>query len=137
MLTPTDERNVLDSLPLKFERHEILEMAAALQADLAEDEPGLSTKAKVHRHGRTHQRLLVALPFLFRSIVNGTYRPEVVNAILDARDQMEAGVDKKQALDGVIRRAVDEVNAIRAQSGPPTTRAAPEGSARSADTETS
>lgn len=137
MLTPTEEREVLRDLPAKFERDEIFGMVAALQADLAKDEPGLDDKTKVFRHGKTHKRLLVSLPLVFRSVCRGTFRPAVIDNILAARELMDRGVDKKEAMEFMIKRAVDEVNGLRrAQSGRPSIQAPP-ATAESPDTQTS
>lgn len=113
VVTPSKEKQILDALPEKYTREQIFSMIKALQKDLEADEPGLSLKIKVHRHSVKHADLLVGLPMLYRTVCMGKYRPAVVEAILDARDEMELGSTKEVALENLIRRAVDEVNDIR------------------------
>lgn len=71
---------------------------------------------KVKAFSTDHAELLHSYPMLYRSVCRGTLRPEVLKNLLDARDQMQRGVDKKTALDGLIVKAVDEVNALKSNS---------------------
>ena len=107
--TPKDERDTLAALPDRYDREEIHAMCDALIVDIQQDPPGLTSEQRVHRHARKHRFLLVAMPFLFRSICRGTYRRHVVDAILDARDKMDAGTHKDKALEELIVYAVKDV----------------------------
>jgi hypothetical protein len=116
MMTPSDEMCVLRSLPETFTKDQVFSMIAALQADMAKESPPRSWQDRVKRYSVSHGTLLVAYPMLYRSVCRGSYRPSVVDALIDARDAMASGVSKKDALETVIRRAVDEVSQLREQS---------------------
>lgn len=104
---------MLDSLPSQFSRDEIYSMIHALQDDVEKEEPPMAYEQRVRAYSQNHKKLLFSMPTLYKSVLRGTYRPYVVETILDARDAMQRGQSKKEALDTVIRKAVDEVNEIR------------------------
>jgi hypothetical protein len=111
--TPQDERNTLNQLPERFSREEITKMVDALRSDVANDDPATPSNVRVHKHAHKHKVLLVAMPMLYRTICKGTYRQEVIDAILDARDAMDNGLTKEQGLEKLIKTAVDNVNSFR------------------------
>lgn len=88
-----------------------------LVADLTKacEAHGGTQAEKVKAFSEEHAELLHSYPMLYRSICRGTLRDEVLKNLLDARDQLEQGVDKKTALDALIVKAVDDVNAIKAE----------------------
>lgn len=112
-LTPLDEVKTLEQLPERFTREEIFAMVEALQKDINQEGQGLSAESKVHRFAPRHRVLLVAMPFLYRTVCRGTYRREVVDAVLTARDMMDQGVSKEKAFEQYVKTAVDDVNRLR------------------------
>lgn len=114
-ILPGEEKSILDSLPPKFSRQEIFAMVDALQQDVAQESPPLSFEERVRTYQDKHKVLLFSMPLLYRTVCKGTYRPYVVEVILDARDAMERGMSRQDALDQVIHSAVDEVNDLRGQ----------------------
>jgi hypothetical protein len=113
MLTPTEEMRVLRELPESFSKAEIFAMIDTLQDAIKNERAPKSWTDRVKDYSYAHSRLLVSYPLLYRSVCRGTYRPEVVEALLDAREHMASGMSKKDALDIVIRRAVEEVTETR------------------------
>lgn len=111
-----DERAILASLPQRFSRTEFYGMIEDLKKDIDAEEPPCATwQDRVKHHRTKHHKLMFTSPSLYRIVCRGEFRPAVLNNILDARDRMEAGMPKKEALDGLIKVAVDEVNGIRAR----------------------
>lgn len=123
--SPAEEGQIVDSLPERFSREEIMTMINNLRSDMAAESPPLAFKDRVYSYAHKYKELLYGMPFLYRTILKGTYRESVVKAILDARDAMESGVRKDKALEGLITRAVDEVNEIRESERVDTTESAP------------
>jgi hypothetical protein len=114
-LTTAEVKDRLEELPHRHTKAEILALVEALQADLRQDKEADGDFAKkVQRHAGKHAELFFSYPMLYRTAVKGTFRPVVLDIIMDAREAIEAGRQtKKEALDVVIRRSVDEVNAYR------------------------
>lgn len=113
-MTTAQVQDKLEELPHRHTKEEIVALVEALQADVCKDEPGLEFAKKVQRHATNHKELFFSYPMLYRTVVKGTYRPVVLDIIMDAREAIESGRQtKKEALDEVIRRSVDEVNAFR------------------------
>ncbi len=110
---PGEEKSYIESLPSRFSRQEIFEMIDRLREDVAQEDPPLKFEERVRTYQDKHKKLLFSMPLLYRTVLKGTYRPFVVETILDAREAMERGVAKDKALEEVIRKAVDEVNDIR------------------------
>jgi hypothetical protein len=53
---------------------------------------------------------------LYRTICKGTYRKVVLDILLDAKQAIQSGEkSKKDALEEVIRKSVDEVTEFRAK----------------------
>ena len=115
-LTPSQLQDNLNALPAHNSNEKIMAMIEALQADIRDDPPGLSFTQTTHRHADTHREIFLSYPMLFRTICKKTYRKEVLDILLKAKRDMDAGEkDKKEALEQVIRESVDEVTAIRAK----------------------
>lgn len=108
-----NETAILNELPERFSRDEILRMCNELKKETDEESPRLSMKERVYRYAEKYKYLLFGMPFLYRTILMGTYREEVVNNILDARERMERGMSKEEALEKLIEKAVEEVTDIR------------------------
>lgn len=106
----------LDALPPSHTRNEIMDMIRRLQADMESDDPNSSFTERVHRHADAHKELFFSYPMLYRTVIKGSFRPVVLDILLDAREAMQRGHDKKEVLDGVIKKAVDDVNAYRKSS---------------------
>jgi len=116
-MTPVEVRASLDQLPSVHTKEQIVGLIEALQSDLQKDTPGLTFTQTIHRHSSSHKELFFSYPMLFRSVCKRTYRPLVLDILLDARFAMERGEkNKKEALDEVIRKSVDEVTALRKQN---------------------
>ena len=116
-MTTAQVQDQLEELPHRHTKAEIVALVEALQADLRQDdEPDLSFAKKVQKHATKHRELFFSYPMLYRTVVKGTYRPVVLDILMDAREAIESGrKTKKEALDEVIRRSVDEVNEYRRQ----------------------
>jgi len=113
-MTPEKIRASLNELPSSHTKLQIVGMVEALQADMAKDAAGLSFTQTVHRHSTAHKELFFSYPMQYRTVCRGTYRPVVLDILLDAKFAMDSGAkNKKEALDEVIRKSVDEVNAFR------------------------
>lgn len=109
-----DVKRNLEELPSHHTKQDILCLIEGLQADVKDDPPGLGFTDKVKRHADKHKELFFSYPMLYRTICKGTYRQVVLDILLDAKEAIESGrKTKKEALDGVIKNAVDEVNQIR------------------------
>ena len=110
-------RDSLNELPSSHTKEQIVGMIEALQADMQNDAPGLTFTQTIHRHSTAHKELFFSYPMLFRTVCKKTYRPVVLDILLDAKFAMESGEkNKKEALDEVIRKSVDEVTAFRADN---------------------
>lgn len=113
-LTPSQVRDELDELPTTHTRAQIFALVDRLQKDMQDDPPDLTFTNRVHRHADKHKELFFSYPMLFRSVCKGTFRPVVVDILMDAREAMENGrKSKKEALEDVIRKSVDEVKEAR------------------------
>ena len=113
-MSPAEVRASLDALPSSHTKMQIVCMVEALQEDMKKDAPGLSFTQTVHRHSSAHKELFFSYPMLYRTVCRGTYRPVVLDILLDAKFAMDSGEkSKKEALDDVIKKSVDEVNAYR------------------------
>ncbi len=110
MLTPSEEVRILNSLPERFERHEIYAMVDALQKDIAQETTPLAPERRVHRYAYKHRILLVSMPFLFRSICRGTFTRDMVDMALSMRDHMDNGMSKELAFNTFVQNVVDKVN---------------------------
>ena len=109
-------RASLNELPSSHTKEQIVGMIKALQADMENDPPGLTFTETVHRHSTPNKEMFLYYPMLFRTVCKKTYRPVVLDILLDAKFAMESGEkNKKEALDEVIRKSVDEVTALRAK----------------------
>lgn len=116
-LSPQQVRESLKELPSSHTKGQIVGMIEALQADMENDPPGLTFTETVHRHSTPHKEMFFSYPMLFRTVCKRTYRPVVLDILLDAKFAMESGEKNKQeALEEVIRKSVDEVTALRAQN---------------------
>ena len=116
-MTPQEFCASLDQLPSAHTKEQIVGLIEALQTDLRKDAPGMTFTQTVHRHSFAHKELFFSYPMLYRTVCKGTYRPVVLDILLDAKFAMERGEkNKKEALDEVIRKSVDEVTAFRAQN---------------------
>lgn len=95
-------------------RKEIFASIDRLQQDIRKEETPLTLQQRVYKYSmdKDHALFLRQYPRLFRSVCKGSYRPEVVNILLDARDQLEQGVCRQEVLDHVVRRSVEEVKSI-------------------------
>jgi hypothetical protein len=70
----------------------------------------------VHKHANGHKELFFSYPMLYRTICKGTYRKVVLDILLDAKQAIQSGEkSKKDALEEVIRKSVDEVTEFRAK----------------------
>lgn len=115
-LTSSQLKDNLDELPTHHTKEDILRLIEALQTDIKNDPPEMTFTQKVHKHADAHKELFLAYPMLFRTICKGTYRQVVLDILLDAKEAIESGrKTKKEALDNVIKEAVDEVTALRQQ----------------------
>ena len=116
-LTPQQVRAFLDELPSSHTKEQIVGMIEALQSDMQADAPELTFTQTIHRHCDAHKELFFSYPMLFRTVCKKTYRPVVLDILLDAKFAMDSGEkNKKDALDEVIRKSVDEVTAFRADN---------------------
>jgi len=112
-MTPEQIHASLNELPSSHTKLQIVGMVAALQADISLTE-GLGFTQTVHRHSTAHKELFFSYPMLYRTVCRGTYRPVVLDILLDAKFAMDSGAkNKKEALDEVIQKSVDEVNVFR------------------------
>ena len=115
-LTPSQVQDTLNELPAHHTKEMIVSMVDALQADIKLDPPGQTFTQTVHKHANKHKELFFSYPMLFRTICKGTYRQTVLDVLLDAKQAIESGQkNKKEALEQVIRKSVEEVSAIRAK----------------------
>lgn len=111
---PSQVKRHLEELPSHHTKEDIMRLVENLQADIAKDSPNLDFLDKVKKHADTHKELFFSYPMLFRTLCKGTYRKVVLDILLDAKQAIEAGTKtEKQALDDVIKKAVDEVNELR------------------------
>ena len=113
-MTPKQVNDKLDELPTQHTKKEIMALIEALQASIREDPSGMSFTETVHKHANGHKELFFSYPMLFRTICKGTYRQVVLDILLDAKFAMESGQkNKKEALEEVIKKSVDEVTELR------------------------
>ena len=116
-MTPEQIRASLKELPSSHTKEQIVGMIDALQTDIQKDAPGMSFTQTIHQHCDGHRELFFSYPMLFRTVCKKTYRPVVLDILLDAKFAMDSGEkNKKEALDEVIRKSVDEVTAFRADN---------------------
>lgn len=114
-----DLKRDLEELPSRHSKQDIVRLIEGLQADIKNDPPGLNFTDKVKRHADQHKELFYSYPMLYRTICKGTYRRVVLDILLDAKEAIESGAKtKKEALDGVVKEAVDEVNRFRQNNHP-------------------
>lgn len=122
---PVDLVAQLEALPKRHSKPEIVALVESLQKDVAST-PDMTFAQKVQHHSTKHMELYLSYPMLYRTVVKGTYRPHVVNVLLDARDSIESGqATRDQALETVIKQSVDEVNRLRAQTPDPSSASVP------------
>ncbi len=113
--TPQELKDNLDALPERHSKTQIQDLVASLQADITSGPNNLNFAEKVHHYSNRHKELFCSYPMLYRTVCKGTYRPYVLDVILDSRDAMERGDwTKEKALEETIKKAVDEVNSLRA-----------------------
>lgn len=99
-------------LPNRHTKEEITTMIENLQRDL-EQCPELGHAEKVHRFSTKHKELLFSYPMLYRTVCRGTYRPTVLNTIMELREMMESGqLDRKQAVEELVKKSVDDVKGL-------------------------
>jgi hypothetical protein len=109
-----DVKRDLQELPSHHSKQDIVRLIDGLQADIKNDPPGLSFTEKAKKHADQHKELFFSYPMLYRTICKGTYRRVVLDILLDAKEAIESGQKtKKEALEDVIKEAVDEVNHFR------------------------
>ncbi len=112
--TTSGVKRHLKELPSTHTKEDIVRLIDGLQADIRHDTPGLSFTETVKKHADQHKELFFSYPMLYRTVCKGTYRRAVLDILLDAKEAIESGAKtKKEALDSVITRAVDEVNELR------------------------
>jgi hypothetical protein len=111
--TPKQVSSALDELPDTHTKEDVVRLIEALQDDIRQDPPGLTFTETVHKHADQHKEIFFSYPMLFRTICKGSYRKQVLDILWDAREAMQSGRSKKEALDDVIKRAVDDVSEIR------------------------
>lgn len=115
-MTPGQVQRTLDELPTTHTKEDIMVLIKNLQADIQNDPPGMTFTETVHKHANEHKELFFSYPMLFRSVCKGTYRQVVVDILLDAKQAIDSGrKSKKEALEEVIKKSVDEVTATRAK----------------------
>ena len=115
-MTPEQVRESLKELPSSHSKEQITGLITALQADMENDPPELTFTQTVHRHATAHKELFFSYPMLFRSVCKRTYRQVVLDVLLDAKHAMDCGEKtKKEALEEVIKKSVDDVTAFRAK----------------------
>lgn len=115
-MTPAQIKDKLEELPMQHSKEEIMALIEALQASIRDDPPGMSFTETVHKHANDHKELFFAYPMLYRTICKGTYRQVVLDILMDAKQAIESGQkSKKEALEEVIKKSVDEVTDFRSK----------------------
>ena len=95
-MTPLEVRASLNQLPPAHTKEQIVDLIEALQSDLQKDAPGLNFTQTIHHHSSNHKELFFSYPMLFRSVCKRTYRPLVLDILLDAKLAMEAARKTKK-----------------------------------------
>jgi hypothetical protein len=95
-MTPLEVRASLNQLPPAHTKEQIMDLIEALQSDLQKDAPGLNFTQTIHHHSSNHKELFFSYPMLFRSVCKRTYRPLVLDILLDAKLAMEAARKTKK-----------------------------------------
>lgn len=115
-MTPRQMKDKLEELPMHHSKEEIMALIEALQASIRDDPPGMSFTETAHKHANDHKELFFSYPMLYRTICKGTYRKVVLDILLDAKQAIDSGKkSKKDALEDVIKKSVDEVTDFRAK----------------------
>lgn len=68
---------------------------------------------KVRAFSETHAELLHSYPMLYRTICKGTFRPEALRLLLNARDRLDAGHDTEAVQKELAEKAIVEVENVK------------------------